>query len=71
MSIRFAVAVAIALFWPLTGNAADTPEKPAAWFCVQARAHRAGFASDKAAEESARAQGATAATIAKAHRCKR
>jgi hypothetical protein len=52
-------------------RAADRPEKPSAWFCMQARAHRAGFVSDKAAEDSARAQGASQADIDKAHRCKR
>lgn len=51
--------------------AADRPEKPSTWFCMQARAHRASFASDKAAEDAARAQGASQADINKAHRCRR
>lgn len=68
--LKFA-ALAVALLWPLSGHAADGPEKPDAWFCLQAKAHRAMFASDKAAEDAARALGATAATIAKAHRCRR
>lgn len=68
--IRAAI-VALALLWPLSGHAADKPEKPDAWFCIKARAHRALFSTDKDAEDSARAQGATQATIDKAHRCKR
>lgn len=71
MMPRCGLALATVLLWPVAGLAATAPEQPTAWFCVQARAHRAAFASDKAAEDSARAQGATAATIAKAHRCKR
>jgi hypothetical protein len=73
----FATALIVAALLFVVGaginaaRAADQPEKPDAWFCIKARAHRAQFASDKAAEDSARAQGATAATIAKAHRCKR
>lgn len=69
----FLRAVLIALFVSLSAAAmaADRPDKPSAWFCMQARAHRALFASDKAAEDAARALGATQATIDKAHRCKR
>lgn len=51
--------------------AADSPEKPDAWFCLMAKLHRAQFSTDKAAEDDARAQGASQATIAKAYRCKR
>jgi hypothetical protein len=65
------LALALALLWPLTGHAADRPDKPDAWFCIKARMHRAQFATDKAAEDSALAQGASRADIAKAHRCKR
>jgi hypothetical protein len=47
------------------------PEKPSDWFCMKAKAHRALFASDKAAEDAAIALGASQATIAKAKRCPR
>lgn len=63
-------ALAALLLWPLSGHAADKPEKPDVWFCLKARAHRALFPTDKAAEADARAQGATSATIAKAYRCR-
>lgn len=63
--------LSILLLLTVTASAADRPEQPSAWFCYQARAHRALFASDKAAEAAAVALGADNATIAKAHRCKR
>jgi hypothetical protein len=50
-------------------SAAD--DKPSTWFCMKARQHRAAFTSDRAAEDAARAQGATNETIAKAKRCAR
>jgi hypothetical protein len=64
-------ALAVVLMWPMTGHAADKPEKPDAWFCMQARMHRAQFRTDKAAEDSARAQGASQDTIERAKRCHR
>jgi hypothetical protein len=69
--MRFGLAIVLCILCKQVALAADQPEKPSAWFCYQARAHRALFASDKAAEDAARAQGATAAIIAKAHRCRR
>lgn len=68
---RCGLSLVMVLLWSMVCSAAPAPEQPSAWFCVQARAHRAAFASDKAAEDAARALGATSATIAKAHRCKR
>lgn len=65
------VALLLALLWPLSGHAADRPEKPDTWFCIKARAHRALFPTDRAAEDAARAQGASQATIDKAKRCSR
>lgn len=64
-------ALAFALLWPLTGHAADKPEKPDAWFCIKARAAVLAAGSEKAAEDAARAQGASEVTIAKAKRCSR
>lgn len=61
----------LALLWPLSGHAADRPEKPDVWFCIKARAHRAVYPTDRAAEDAARALGASEATIAKAKRCSR
>jgi hypothetical protein len=52
-------------------RAADRPEKPDAWFCFKARAAVLATGSEKAAEDAARAQGASEATIAKAKRCPR
>lgn len=46
-------------------------ECPSDWFCMKAKAHRALFSSDKAAEDAAIALGASQATIAKAKRCRR
>lgn len=66
--------IALILFglaWLNGVKAADRLEKPSAWFCIKARMHRAQFATDKAAEDSARSQGATQADIDLAHRCKR
>lgn len=51
--------------------AADRPEKPGAWFCIKARAAVLATGSEKAAEDAARAQGASEVTIAKAKRCPR
>jgi hypothetical protein len=64
-------ALAVALLWPLSGHAADRPEKPSAWFCIKAKAVLLAAGSEKAAEDAARAQGASEATIAKAKRCPR
>lgn len=66
-----ALAIVLCVCCQQVAGAAERVEQPSTWFCVQARAHRAAFASDKAAEDAARALGATPATIAKAHRCKR
>jgi hypothetical protein len=55
----------------LAGVASAADDKPSTWFCMKARQHRAAFTSDRAAEEAARAQGATNETIAKAKRCAR
>jgi hypothetical protein len=46
-------------------------DKPSTWFCMKARQHRATFSSDRAAEDAARAQGATSETMAKGKRCSR
>lgn len=66
LAVGFFVIAGISAAW-----AADRPDKPSAWFCMQARMHRAQFATDKAAEDSALAQGASRADIAKAQRCRR
>jgi hypothetical protein len=63
-------ALAVALLWPLSGHAGDRPDKPSAWFCAAARAAVLTAGSEKAAEDAARAQGVSEATIAKARRCK-
>lgn len=65
------VVLALALLWPLSGHAADQSDKPSASFCAAAKAHRALFSTDRAAEDAARALGASEATIAKAKRCPR
>lgn len=66
--------VAVALILVGVGNAARAagrPDIPDAWFCIKARAAVLAAGSEKAAEDAARAQGASEATIAKAKRCKR
>jgi hypothetical protein len=52
-------------------HAADRPEKPSEWFCIKARAAVLAAGSEKAAEDAARAHGASDATIAKAKSCPR
>lgn len=64
-----ALALFLALLWPLSGHAAD--QKPPGWFCAAAKAAVLAAGSEKAAEDAARSQGFSEATIAKARRCKR
>lgn len=59
------------LLYPLSGHAADKPEKPSAWFCAAAKAAVLAAGSERAAEDTAIAQGVSRATIAKAKRCPR
>lgn len=71
----FLQAGLIALFVILAAAAyaADSPQpdKPSATFCWLARQARDVAGSEKAAEDAARAQGVSEATIAKAKRCSR
>jgi hypothetical protein len=64
-------ALILILLWPLSGHAADHPEKPDLWFCIKARAAVVAAGSEKAAEDTARAQGVSEATIRAAKRCSR
>lgn len=71
----FLHAILIALFvvFAATAYAADPPkpDKPSATFCWFARQARDAAGSEKAAEDAARAQGVSEATIAKAKRYSR
>lgn len=67
---RAGIALAVALLWPAGGHAADR-DKPSIALCAAARAAVLAVGSEKAAEDAARAQGASEATIAKAKRCPR
>jgi hypothetical protein len=49
----------------------ECPESPSGSFCWLARRARDAAGSEKAAEDAARAQGVSEATIAKAKRCPR
>jgi hypothetical protein len=71
IGVPLIVLALLVLAWLTGAKAADRPEKPDAWFCIKAKAHRALFATDKAAEDAAIALGASQATIAKAKRCPR
>lgn len=62
--------LAILLLLTVPAMAADD-DKPSFKFCAAAKAHRALFSTDKAAEDAARVLGASDATIAKAKRCRR
>lgn len=64
------VSVAVLLAASISTGAAAA-ERPDAWFCMKARAHRSLYPTDKAAEAAARALGADDATIEKAKRCPR
>lgn len=61
----------LALLWPLSGHAADRPEKLSEWFCIKARAAVLAVGSEKAAEDTARSKGLSEATIQRAKRCSR
>jgi hypothetical protein len=63
------VLVALLMTGIIPAMAAD--EKPSTWFCMKARAHRAAFPTDRAAEDAARAQGISEETIARAKLCRR
>lgn len=52
-------------------RAAERPEKPSVAFCIAAKAAVVAAGSEKAAEDTARAQGVPESTIAKAKRCSR
>lgn len=64
-------SLVILLLLSLPATAADRPEKPSAAFCFAAKAAVLAAGSEKAAEDAARAQGLSEATIAKAKRCSR
>lgn len=61
---------ALAILLLLAGPVIAADDRPSAKFCLAAKAHRALFSTDRAAEDAARALGASDATIAKAKRCK-
>lgn len=63
--------LAVALLWPLSAMAGDRPDQPSLAFCLAAKAAVVAAGSEKAAEDTALAQGVSRATIAKAKRCKR
>lgn len=67
--MRIALTILL-LLYPLSGHAGERLEKPSLAFCLAAKAVREAAGSDRAAEEVARARGATDATIAKAKRCR-
>lgn len=60
----------LAILLLLTGPVMADDDKPSIAFCLTAKAYRKAAGSDKAAEDAARAQGVSEATIAKAKRCK-
>ncbi len=66
-----AVLIALLVIVAAAALAADKPEPPGKVFCYLARQLRSHFPSDRAAEEAARADGASQATIDKAKRCPR
>lgn len=69
---RFTTAmIALVVVTVSAARAADRPEKPDAWFCIKAKAVLLAAGSEKAAEDVARARGASEATIARAKRCPR
>lgn len=61
---------ALAILLLLAGPVIAADDRPSVKFCMAAKAHRALFSTDRAAEDAARALGASDATIAKAKRCK-
>lgn len=60
----------LAILLLLTGPVMADDDKPPVKFCMAAKAHRALFSTDRAAEDAARALGASETTIAKAKRCR-
>lgn len=70
-TVMIALVVGLVIVSASAARAADRPERPSPALCVVAKAAVLAAGSEKAAEDSARAKGASEATIAKAKRCSR
>lgn len=69
--MRGGTVFAFLLLLMIPASAADRPEKPSTAFCIAAKAAVLAAGSEKAAEDVARSQGLSEATIAKAKKCSR